>query len=389
MNNNVFKNYLVSLSTRQKAWLIISVLSAILIGIIGIISESNSTELPGQEFTTSMSIREIAVSLDITPKGLARELNLPLDIPKRQPLNKIGISDKQLEHAVDHILSHQSTRTKYFFFAAISLFGLIYLVQLGRPDNTGIYLRSLWYPRMLHIVSLVIAVVLCGFALGKSPNPMEGTVKVLKSMVGLYPSIIEKVLAFAFFIFLAVVGNKLICGWACPFGSLQELIYSIPLFHSIKKHKLPFVVTNVVRIGLFAVTLLILFGIIGNREGFVLYHYLNPFNLFDLHFEHWLILTAVIVFLILSIFIYRPFCHFVCPFGFVSWIMERFSLVKVNIDKEKCTKCGLCVQACPTQAAKDKVTGKLLGADCFSCARCLNVCPQDAIRYSSVFSKKN
>jgi len=389
MNNNVFKNYLVSLSTRQKAWLIISVLSAILIGIIGITSKSNSTELPGQEFTTSMSIREIAVSLDITPKGLARELNLPLDIPKRQPLNKIGISDKQLEHAVDHILSHQSTRTKYFFFAAISLFGLIYLVQLGRPDNTGISLRSLWYPRMLHIVSLVIAVVLCGFALGKSPNPMEGTVKVLKSMVGLYPSIIEKVLAFAFFIFLAVVGNKLICGWACPFGSLQELIYSIPLFHSIKKHKLPFVVTNVVRIGLFAVTLLILFGIIGNREGFVLYHYLNPFNLFDLHFEHWLILTAVIVFLILSIFIYRPFCHFVCPFGFVSWIMERFSLVKVNIDKEKCTKCGLCVQACPTQAAKDKVTGKLLGADCFSCARCLNVCPQDAIRYSSVFSKKN
>jgi polyferredoxin len=237
-------------------------------------------------------------------------------------------------------------------------------------------------------VCLFVAVIVCGFVLGKSPNPMEGTVKVLKSMVGLYPSIIEKVVVFVFFIFLAIVGNKLICGWACPFGGLQELIYSIPLFRKFKKHKLPFAVTNTIRAVLFVTTLLIMFGVIGNRKGFVLYHYLNPFNLFDLHFEHWLILSSVIVFLIMSIFTYRPFCHFVCPFGFVSWIMERFSLFKVNVDKEKCTECGLCIKACPAQAAKDKVSGKLLGADCFSCTRCLNVCPQDAIKYSSVFNFK-
>jgi len=388
MINNVTARYLAALSARQKVWFIVGILSAILISIVGIIYESDNTERADKQFTTSMSIREIAVSLDITPKGLARELDLSLDIPKGKPLNRIGISQQQLDQGIDHILSHQSTRTKYYIFTAISLFGLIYLARLGRPGNTDISLRSLWYPRTLYIVCLLIAVIVCGFALGKSPNPMEGTVKVFKSMVGLYPSIIEKVLAFIFFTFLAVVGNKLICGWACPFGGLQELIYSIPVFRRLKQRKLSFALTNLIRGGLFAATLLMLFGIIGNRKGFIIYHYLNPFNLFDLDFDHWLILTTVVVFLVLSIFTYRPFCHFICPFGFVSWIMERFSLIKVNIDKEKCTNCGLCVQACPTQAAKDRVSGKLFGADCFSCARCLNVCPQDAIRYSSVFSKQ-
>ncbi|RKY06538.1 MAG: hypothetical protein DRP65_11645, partial [Planctomycetota bacterium] len=79
----------------------------------------------------------------------------------------------------------------------------------------------------------------------------------------------------------------------------------------------------------------------------------------------------------------------ICPFGLVSWIAEQISLTRVKVDHEKCTDCGLCINACPTQAAKGRVSDKLFAADCFSCARCLNVCPQDAIRYGSVFSKSS
>ena len=62
---------------------------------------------------------------------------------------------------------------------------------------------------------------------------MEGAVKVFKSMAGLYPSVWEKVAAFLLFIGLAIVGNKLVCGWACPFGALQELLYSLPILKRI------------------------------------------------------------------------------------------------------------------------------------------------------------
>jgi len=379
--------YPAKLSPPQKLWFIASVAAGLLIIALGMLSEPDRPSQEASEFTISMSIREIAPKLGVTGKGLARELALPLETPKKKPLNELGISQEQLDHAVAHILSHRSTGLKYYLFAAIVLFGLVYLTRLGRPDNANISERKLWYPRIPYIACLLAAVVVCGFVLGKSPNPMEGTVKVFKSMVGLYPSLIGKLLAFVFFVVLAVIGNKLICGWACPFGALQELVYSLPLLRTMKRWKAPFWLTNTIRGGLFFVVLLFLFGIVGGRKGFVIYHYLNPFNLFTLDFDHWLMLVTVVVSLTLSLFIYRPFCHLVCPFGFLSWIAERVSLTRVKIDHEKCTECGLCIKACPTQAAKGIVADKLFAADCFSCARCLNVCPQDAIRYGSVFSK--
>ena len=208
-------------------------------------------------------------------------------------------------------------------------------------------------------------------------------------MVGLYPSVTDKILALIFFVVLAVIGNKLICGWACPFGALQELIYSLPILRKVKQWKAPFWLTNTIRSGLFCVMLLFLFGIVGGRKGFVIYHYLNPFNLFNLDFDHWLITVTVVASLTLAVVMYRSFCHLICPFGFVSWLAERFSLTRVQVDQEKCTACGACIATCPTEAAKDRVLDKPFAADCFSCARCLNTCPQDAIRYGSVFSKSS
>jgi len=216
---------------------------------------------------------------------------------------------------------------------------------------------------------------------------MEGLVKVFKSMIGLYPDPMIKVAALVFFIMLAVVGNKMICGWACPFGALQELFYSLPILRRIKQKKLPFILTNTIRAGLFFIILLLFFGILGGRKGFVVYHYINPFNLFNLDFENVSILLTVIITLGGAFIIYRPFCQLICPFGFISWGTERFSIFRVRIDHEKCTQCGICVKKCPLGAAKGIVEGKKMPADCFSCARCLNVCPVDAIKYSSKFEK--
>ena len=151
---------------------------------------------------------------------------------------------------------------------------------------------------------------------------------------------------------------------------------------------MPFWLTNMIRFGLFCVVLLFLFGIVGGKKGFVIYHYLNPFNLFNLDFDHWLILLTIVVFLTLSFFTYRPFCQFICPFGFVSWLAEKLSIYRVTIDKDKCTECGACIKACPLGAAKGKVESKTFSADCFSCARCLNSCPVDAIHYYPIWSKK-
>jgi len=371
------------LSVKQRLWLIVTVLIVIIVFHAAVVMNSSKQEMPSETFTTEMSIQDIAPKLGVTGKSLARELQLDLNVSKNKPITGLGIERETLDHTVEHLLSHKDSALKYYLFAVLVLWGLIFLVKVGRPDNSVVKNRRDWFPRGPYVLSLLLSVIIAGFFLGKSPNPMEGAVKVFKSMVGLYPDPGVKVLAFCFFIVLAVIGNKMICGWACPFGSLQELIYSVPILRRIKQKKPPFFLTNTIRAAIFSAMLLFLFGIIGGREGTVIYHYLNPFNLFNLDFETLSILLTVIFASVGSFFVYLPFCQFICPFGFISWIAERFSIFRIRIDKEKCTECGACIKACPLEAAKGRVYGKKLPADCFSCARCLNVCPVDAIKYAS------
>lgn len=384
MNNY---SWFSQISFKQRIWLFVTVAGMFAIIALGILWSPAIESKEPISFNIDMSIRDIVPKLGITGKSLARELELPLDVSKNKQVRTLGVTQEELDHAIEHIFSHHDTVLKYYVYAALVLWGLVFLVRLGRPDGSDVKSRRDWYPRTPYIISLLFSIIVTGFLLGKSPNPMEGLVKVFKSMVGLYPDPGIKIIAFGFFIILAVIGNKMICGWACPFGALQEIIYSIPILRRIKLKKLPFILTNTIRAGLFLAVLLLLFGIIGGREGTVIYHYVNPFNLFNLDFENLSILLTVIIALGGAFIIYRPFCQFICPFGFVSWIAEQFSINRIRIDKDKCTKCGACIKVCPLEAAKGRVAGNRLPADCYSCARCLNVCPVDAIQYRSVFKK--
>jgi ferredoxin len=381
INNSWFS----SISLKQRIWLLSTAAGMLVIITAGILLDPQNEQKATSDSNTGMSIKDIAPQLGVTGKALARELKLPLDVSKQKPLSSLGVAPVTLQHATEHLLSHNDSMLKYYVYAALVLGGLVFLVRLGRPDLSDVKDRKEWYPRTPYMIFLLLSVIVAGFLLGKSPNPMEGAVKLFKSMVGLYPDPTAKVIAFLFFIVLAVIGNKLICGWACPFGALQELIYSIPFLRRIKQRKLPFFLTNTIRTGLFAAMLLFLFGIIGGRKGTVIYHYINPFNLFSLEFETLSILLTVILALLGAFIVYRPFCQFICPFGFISWIIEKFSIIRVRIDKDKCTECGVCIKACPLESVEGLLYTKKFSADCFSCARCLNVCPVDAIRYGAIF----
>ncbi|MFO7937375.1 MAG: 4Fe-4S binding protein [Kiritimatiellia bacterium] len=79
----------------------------------------------------------------------------------------------------------------------------------------------------------------------------------------------------------------------------------------------------------------------------------------------------------------------ICFLGTVAFmvIIIGAGIFRLRIDNDRCIRCGACIKACPSMAAKGRVYGSKLPPDCFSCARCLNVCPVDAIKYESVFKK--
>ncbi len=373
--------WLSKLSRAQKTTMAAAIVIAAAVVVVGVTTQEEPDPMNQGSLSTNMSIAKIAPELGVTGKSLARDLELAIDVDKKASLRELGVSQKQLDNTIRHLAGHSESTVKYFIFGALVLLAWVYLVRLGRPDGSPASDRKTWYPLWPYLLALLLAVVVCGFLLGKSPNPMEGAVKVFKSMVGLYPSVLEKVLAFLFFIALAVVGTKLICGWACPFGALQELLYSLPVLRSLKKRKVPFAVSNTIRILLFAAMLIVLTGLVGGKKGFVLYHYVNPFNLFNFDIESLSVGVTIAAAAVLSLGTYRPFCQFICPFGLLSWVLERLSLFGVRVDPDLCTQCGACIRACPNEAAKGRVAHSLLAADCFSCGRCLNSCPVDAIRY--------
>jgi len=381
--------YLRLLSHRQLLWGAGGLLLVSILIVSGLLAGGDREAVDESTFETTMSLKEIARKLGATGKAVARELGLSLDVSGKAPVAELGITEEALHETVHHLLGHRDTGLKYWLYAALVVWGWIFLVRIGRPDWGHVKKdRKSRYPRAVYTVTLIVAVVFAGFLLGKSPNPMEGAVKVFKSMVGLYPDALAKVLALAFFLGLAIVGNKLICGWGCPFGALQELLHSLPWLRKMKrKSKPPFWVMNLIRTVLFLVTLLVLFGVVSGKRGFVVYHLVNPFNLFNLEFETFSIILTVAASLILGLVIYRPFCQVICPFGFLSWLTERLSIYRVRIDHDRCDECGICDRACPSSAADGLVKRVAFPADCFSCARCLSVCPTDAIHYESVFSR--
>jgi polyferredoxin len=229
---------------------------------------------------------------------------------------------------------------------------------------------------------LIPSLLIFGVYFRSSAEPVRAFVQVFQSLaLGMY-SLQSTLLVFLAFVLMTFVGVKLVCGWGCPVGTLQELLYRIPLFSKLKKKKIPFWISNSIRALFFAFFLIFLLELIFGWKDQSVYRYFNPFKLFEWNFR---VTAPIFVILIfgLSLIQYRPYCLFVCPFGLFSWLIQDLSIFKVRLNKDTCLDCGKCGRACPTQAAEGILAGKTFKADCFSCARCLNACPNNSLEYKS------
>jgi polyferredoxin len=175
----------------------------------------------------------------------------------------------------------------------------------------------------------------------------------------------------AFVALFTVLGNKLFCGWVCPIGAIQELVHGLPF----RKVKLPFRITNAIRVGLFIIFVAVVFP-----TGLSVYDYFNPFE-----FLHWGIepfATFVLgVTLVAAAFIFRPFCYFMCPIGLFTWLLEHLSLVRVEVRNGRCTGCNVCVSLSPCPAVSSILERRMSRPDCHACGRCIEVCPEKTLSF--------
>jgi len=242
------------------------------------------------------------------------------------------------------------------------------LVRRGRVTPRG--------RRWLYLV----AVVLFGVALGADPAPM-GTVKDAIALYGRTGAVFPpRMIALAVFLALVFLANKFICSWGCQAGALQDLVFRLNRNRSdagglLPQHKPPFALTNAVRVAFFVLFTWVVFA-----TGIDIIHPIDPFRVYKPATLELLGASFLGVLLVASLFVYRPWCLFFCPFGLVGWVVEKASWFKIHVDYETCTACGACEKACPSTVMAGILRRDRVIPDCFACGTCVSTCPTGSIR---------
>lgn len=200
--------------------------------------------------------------------------------------------------------------------------------------------------------------------------------------------------------FLFVFGSlfgRFVCGWLCPFGLVQDLLYKIPVFK--KRKRLPF--HRVLGYGRYVVlTLLVCIGSMFLFGGFAkvpaFCKYLCPSGtllgaLPLLRADELLRSQAgglflwkvgILVFLLLlSVKVFRPFCQYLCPLGAIYGWFNRFSFVQIWREEEACSHCRSCERACPVALSIEEISRS---PACIRCGECVAACPEKCLHFTRI-----
>ena len=204
---------------------------------------------------------------------------------------------------------------------------------------------------------------------------------------------------FSFFVLgtlmlFGTVCGRLLCGFLCPFGMIQDLLYRIPL----PKLHVPHRADRLLRYLKYAV--LIIFVLLmpvltsegplsagdpwfckyicpaGTLEGGIPLLLKNESLRQAAGFLFSWKCAVLVAVLIGAVFVSRIFCRYLCPLGAFYALFNRFALYQMQLDKARCIGCGRCDAVCPM--ALD-VRKEITGGECIRCGSCKAVCPAKAI----------
>lgn len=187
--------------------------------------------------------------------------------------------------------------------------------------------------------------------------------------------------------------GRFVCGFLCPFGLIQDLIYKIPFVKKIRR--LPGEkALRYLRFVFLSVFVLLLPAFIadftglgqpwfckwicpvGTLEGGIPLVLLNSAMREAAGFIFRFKLIILLITLFSAVIIYRPFCRYVCPLGAIYGIFNKISFYRFTIDSTKCTGCGACQKTCKLDIP---VWQNPNSADCIRCGDCKTACPNQAI----------
>lgn len=220
---------------------------------------------------------------------------------------------------------------------------------------------------------LLFSLAVLGFYFGGCPCPMGFIEKIFLNQVG-SSVFIATVVLLSVITLITLFKGRIFCGWVCPHGALQEFLYQKKIAIKISPN-----IDKKLKYLKYLVLILVVFLAIATGEG-VLCKF-EPFkSIYNLSAAG-IGLVLVILTLVSSLFIYRPWCRYICPFGaylgIVSFVREKLHLINGKI-ANTCVLCKNCQKTCPANSIVDKGDHFEIDCkECFNCGDCVSCCPKN------------
>lgn len=212
---------------------------------------------------------------------------------------------------------------------------------------------------------------------------------------------LSNLVVFAALLVMTVFTRGAFCGWVCPFGSIQEWIHrgslrlqkKIPTFGKTmrtlrtKVGVRPFKplggqaqptlierVDHYARYFRYVVLGWIVWGTI--TYGYMVFRDVDPYSaLLSLGEMSLTLGTLVLVVVLLgSVFVERPWCRYACPLGAVVGVVSQVSPVRLQREGAACNGCNLCTKKCPIGIDVAAATD-ITSTNCTMCLECVDNCP--------------
>jgi ferredoxin len=148
---------------------------------------------------------------------------------------------------------------------------------------------------------------------------------------------------FAAPLIFALLFGRVFCAAVCPLGAIQEAVAVRPVNVPPAVEKVLSIVP-VIYLGLTVLS-------VSMGAGFIICQY-DPFvGFFRLGASYSMLISGGLL-LVLGIFVARPYCRFLCPYGvLLNWV-SKLSFRHAVITPADCIQCGLCADSCPYNAIR-------------------------------------
>ncbi|MPM04831.1 putative electron transport protein YccM [bioreactor metagenome] len=205
--------------------------------------------------------------------------------------------------------------------------------------------------------------------------PFGGVVTIYEFVTA--GTFIQKIHSSSFILMLlgliaAVLFGAIFCGYICPFGSFQEWIGKLgrKLFPKKYNRIVPKKLDRVLRYLRYLVLIMVLYQTAISAK--LVFQTVDPYYALFNFFTSEVAVSAYImlgVITVLSLFIERPWCKYLCPYGALLGLFNSIRIFKIRRNKNTCIRCKKCDRVCPMNI---EVSDKEVIRDlqCISCHKC-------------------